>query len=133
MDGQSPILSALSSGQPGQPPFGGNPMTMPVPNRGNEVEAIALIRGVITALKEALRSLEPGTNLFRLVNKTMEQLERDVPAAQVTPGIERNAMLRFMLAQRRENPVVAALASQQTPQATPVPQPPPSPAAAGAA
>lgn len=105
---------------------------MPVPNRGSEVEAIALVRGAVTALKEALRSLEPGSDLFRLVNKTMEQLDRDVPAAQVTPGIERSAMIRFMLAQRRENPLLGVLAAQHASPPQPQPAPPASPAAAGA-
>lgn len=130
----SPVLAALHAGQPGQPPFGSSPLTMPVPNRGNEVEAIALIRGAVTALKEALRSLEPGSDLFRTVNRVMEQLDRDVPAAQVTPGIERSAMLRFMMAQRRENPVNGVLAAlHPTPPAGGMSAPPPSAAAAGAA
>lgn len=107
---------------------------MPVPNRGGEVESIALVRGAVEALKEALRSLEPGTKLFQTVNKTMETLDRDVPAAQVTPGIERNAMLRFLLAQRRNNPLLGVLSAQQAPQApSQTPMPPPNPAAAGGA
>lgn len=129
----SSILAQLQAGHPGQPPFGSSPLTMPVPNHGAEVEAIALIRGAVTALKEALRSLEPGSELFRTVNKVMEQLERDVPAAQVTPGIERAAMMRFMMAQRRQNPLLGVLAAQHAgAQQQPQPMPPPSPAAAGA-
>lgn len=137
------ILQQLHAGQPGQPPFGGNPLTMPVPNQGHEVEAIALIEGVQTALKEALRLLEPGSKIFKTVNRVMEELQRDVPAAQVTPGIQRSAMLRFMMAQRRENPMLGMLAAQggggqqppgaQPPGASPMPVPPPSAAAAGAA
>lgn len=108
---------------------------MPTPNRGNEVEAIALIRGAVTALKEALRSLEPGTKLFQLTNRVMEMLEKDVPAQQMTPGIERSAMMRFMMAQRRDNPLLGALAAQGQggDQQQPMGQPPASPAAAGAA
>lgn len=109
---------------------------MPTPNRGAEVESIALVRGAVEALKEALRSLEPGSELFKTVNKTMETLDRDVPAAQVTPGIERNAMMRFLMAQRRQNPLLGVLAAHagqpQAPQ-LPAPTPPPNPAAAGAA
>jgi hypothetical protein len=109
---------------------------MPVPNRGAEVESIALVRGAVEALKEALRSLEPGSEIFRSVNQAMERLDKDVPAQQVTPGIERNAMLRFIMAQKRQNPLLGVLGAGQQQQAQPpmpTPTPPPNPAAAGAA
>lgn len=131
------LLAALNAGRPGQPPFGSSPLTMPAPNQGNEAEAVALVRGAVTALKEALRSLEPGSELFRTVNQVMERLDRAAPPQQTTPGVERAAMLRFMMAQRRNSPVLGLLAAQQQTGGTGMPGapaqvPPPMPAAAGA-
>lgn len=109
---------------------------MPVPNRGAEVEGGALVRGAIEALSEALHSFEPLSELFEAVNESIKKLNKAVPSQQFTPGIERNAMLRFMMAMRRKNPMLGALAAgggAQQPSPTPAPVPPPNPAAAGAA
>lgn len=131
----SPTAPVAGAGAPpGQPPFGASPLTMPVPNHGNEAAAKAAVRAAVGLLQGSLKDAGIGTPLAEAIMKSIDTLAKQVKEGDTTQGAKEAELQRFMMQQRQQAPLLATLAALKAgggPGAGASP-PPPAPGAAGA-
>jgi hypothetical protein len=98
-----------AGGAPGQPLFGSNPLTPPVPPHGLNAEGAALIANAKELLEKAIAMPGIGaeTKLGQAVLKALEAIGRELPDGAVTPGQQNAGMQQFMLARRQTHPMEA--------------------------
>lgn len=94
---------------PGQPSFGSNPLTPPVPPRGLEGEGAALVANAKELLEKAIATpgLGAETKLGQAVLKCLELIGKELADGAVTPGQQNAGFQQFMLARRAQNPMEA--------------------------
>lgn len=82
---------------------------MPTPNRGQHSAGLALVRNAVNILSQALPKLGAETEPGQAVLKALTSLGKHVPPGATTPGAEHTGMQQFMMGQRQQNPLLAAL------------------------
>jgi len=120
-----PQPPAGAAGQPGQPPFGASPATMPNPNAGFKAQGIARLGLIVRLMEMTLPEVGVASEEGRDLLKALSTLSRHVPAGSVPPGVE-NAELQRLMQRQKEN-------GMQVAQMRRAGQPPQAPQAAQAA
>lgn len=94
---------------PGQPSFGSNPLTPPVPPRGMQAEGTSLVANAKEMLEKAISMPGMGaeTKLGQAILKCLELIGKELTDGTVTPGQQNAGMQQFMLARRQTNPMEA--------------------------
>ncbi len=107
---EQPGAAPVGAGtQPGQPPFGSSPTSVPTPNRGNEASGIAQLGVVVNLMAKALPMLGAHTEPGRILMKAMTDLGKYVPPGAVSPGVTQTSMEQMLAKQRQMGPQIAAM------------------------
>ena len=129
--GLGPAPSPL--GPPGQPPFGGSPMTMPLPEKGMEAAALAQLGVVVKQLEKLAPMLGVTSEPGQAVYAALKTLAKHVPQGAVQPGMEQAVLQKLLAAVKQQGPQIAAMRGAGglpgVPGAPGAPMPPPPPAA----
>ena len=112
--GAPPGIPPAGAGtQPGQPPFGSSPVTMPTPNQGLKAAALAQLQWAVRIMEKALPMLGSTSEEGKSVMKALVSLQKLVPAGSTSPGVENSALQQMMLGARQEQPMLAMLKNAQ--------------------
>lgn len=103
----------------GQSPPGSSPATTPVPNRGQEAQALAGLSVVVNALLKLAPQFGASTDVGQAVLKAVTTLAKHVPPGSTSPGVENNAMMK-MQREHVQNQPMAAMAAARSGQPAPV-------------
>jgi len=104
---------------------------MPVANRGDQAEGIALLSAAVHTLEEAMPKLGVGSEAGQEVMKSLPRLAKHVPPGAVSIGVENSALQKIMLKNRQNSMAVAQMRAgpAQPPRPGMPPGAPPTPAA----
>lgn len=108
----TPPMGAPSVGAgtaPGQPPFGSSPAQMPTPDRGLQAAALAQVNVAVQILTRALPLIGASSQAGKEIMRSIQSLSKITPPGTSSPGIEQNALVGLMQAQKADAPQVAAL------------------------
>jgi hypothetical protein len=88
-------------------------LTQPVAALGKQAEAAAMLRNAVDMLTKSLAGFGPGSETGQAILKAISSLSKHVPVGATTPGAQHTAMQQFMMQQRQQAPLLAALAAAQ--------------------
>lgn len=123
MPNEMPQSQGTPAPSTGQSPPGSSPATTPVPNRGQEAQALAGLSVIVNGLLKLAPQFGAGTDVGQAVLKAVTALSKHVPPGSTSPGVEDNAMMRMQREQQQQKPMAAMMAARGGQQQQPQPQP----------
>jgi len=89
---------------------------MPVANRGEQAEGMALLSAAVHTLEEAMPKLGVASEAGQEVMKSLPRLAKHVPPGAVSAGVENTALQKIMLKNRQNSMAVAQMRAGPAPQ-----------------
>lgn len=97
----------------GKPPVGHSPATSASGNPGLAANAMAQVREAVSLLQMALPNVPIGSELHKVVLKSITDLSKSAPASEASPGIQQTAIKDLAANQQQQAPLVALMRSMQ--------------------